>query len=372
MKNRKLAQKLDQASEFDPTIRLKRKYLPRFREKQVQPQSYSRKRLHRNTARGIPAIFNDFPTPLKVETQSDFESLECVFEHMLSDATDVSYPLRLAPDFERVETGLDRIMKLWSLNADMLAITDLHFRDTKLENTLDPDRMSAFNLFVAGGRRLRTLEMMTLMISTFGAVTESHSDDGDGSNHCFTGEKLWLVWDTDEGMRHGLEDCEKQIVIDRPAFDMETFLQLDSARWFLMTQGKTLFLPGHLTHKVVTLSKYIGVGSFYVSVTNILRTLTRWKLVEPLYSRRYGSEIADEFSRKIVKLAIKKSRLTREDSLTEFKKWGCDYIPLAYNSWKREYPASVRKQCFNEGRYAELVALHKSISSASSPWRLPA
>jgi hypothetical protein len=40
----------------------------------------------------------------------------------------------------------------------------------------------------------------TLVRPTF---TDSHSDDPDGSNHCFVGRKLWLVWDTFLGIGRG-------------------------------------------------------------------------------------------------------------------------------------------------------------------------
>ena len=50
--------------------------------------------------------------------------------------------------------------------------------------------------------------MYSLVISTRGYVTDSHSDAPDSTNYCFTGRKLWIAWETQEGLEHGLEDVE--------------------------------------------------------------------------------------------------------------------------------------------------------------------
>jgi len=104
---------------------------------------------------------------------------------------------------------------------------------------------------------------MTLVISSQGNVTDSHSDDPDGSNHCFVGRKLWLAWDTFEGRAAGLQDCSRDLVRERARFDLATFAALPSACWWTVGAGETLFLPGRLTHRVITLEPYIGIGSFY-------------------------------------------------------------------------------------------------------------
>ena len=70
------------------------------------------------------------------------------------------------------------------------------------------------------------------------------------------------MWDTQEGRKAGLEDVERDIVYGRAAFDLPTFCKLDSARWLTVGPEETLFLPGRFTHRVVTVERYLGFGSF--------------------------------------------------------------------------------------------------------------
>jgi len=171
---------------------------------------------------------------------------------------------------------ISNLLGKWERRRGLVTVTDLHFRGTRLETCIDVNALSDFNFLLLGSEELALQEMMTLVVSSAGTVTDSHSDDPDGSNHCFVGEKLWLAWDTFEGQQVGFEDVSRDEISNGAAFDMRTFLSLRSACRFVVSDGQTLFLPGSLTHKVATLRPYLGVGSFFVAFAGGLETLMRW------------------------------------------------------------------------------------------------
>ena len=78
---------------------------------------------------------------------------------------------------------------------------------------------------------------------------------------------------------------ERTPVTGRARFDMQSWLSLRSARWFLVNPGETLFLPANMTHKVITLESYIGVGGFFLALPNSLRLLSHWIVRAPLWSK---------------------------------------------------------------------------------------
>src|SRR6266849_1913263 len=121
------------------------------------------------------------------------------------------------------------------------------------DRVCDSSAISNFNTLRNGPERLRDLEVATVLMGTAGSMTDAHSDDPDGCNHCIFGKKLWLVWDRREGQASGLQDCEYDDVYTQAPFDLGSFASMRSAQWFVVSKGNTLFLPGHLTHRVITL-----------------------------------------------------------------------------------------------------------------------
>jgi hypothetical protein len=165
---------------------------------------------------------------------------------------------------------------------------------------------------------------MTLVISSKGNVTDSHSDDPDGSNHSFCGRKLWLGWETFEGQAAGLEDNSRGAKNDPAAFNLKAFLSLPSSCWFTVSSGETLFLPGRLTHKVLTLEPYLGVGSFYVALPCAVDTITRWTLHHALWElpTRENDHLVGEITRAIAK----KVHALRSGSRKDRDRWGYDFL----------------------------------------------
>lgn len=235
-------------------------------------------------ARGDPVVFDDLVVPFRRSgLANDPAAIAECFARALGRATRV--PVRVGPSQRCRWLSVPELIRRWNSRRGVVNVTDLHIRGTPLTRLIDVAPLSDFNLLAGTRRRtIRELEILTLVISSSGGLTDSHTDDSDGSNHCFAGRKLWLIWDSATGMARGLEDVERCDVYDRAAFDIETFLSLPTARWFILAKGQTLFLPGDYAHKVITLDHYLGVGSFFVMLSNYLRTLVRWKRLAPLWS----------------------------------------------------------------------------------------
>lgn len=242
----------------------------------------------------------------------------------------------------------------------MLCVTDFHFRETRLEHAVDLRSLSEFNLLAHGGGSMAVQEMMTLVMSSQGAFTDSHSDDPDGSNHCVCGRKLWLVWDTQEGRKAGLEDVERDIVYGRAAFDLSAFCRLQSSRWLTVGPGETLFLPGRFTHRVITLERYLGFGSFFVSFPNLLQTITRWSILPPLWTVQRGN---DHLVDTILAFAIGRLRELLAASSSARDAWGLNHLRLGVRRWFRLTPGADRRHILGRLGVSEFVRLAKQIGT---------
>jgi len=252
------------------------------------------------------------------------------------------------------------IMRRWSTHRAIVGVTDLHIRGTRVEEIIDTKALSDFNTLICGSANLSSQEMMTLVIASPGNVTDSHSDDPDGTNHCFFGQKLWLAWDAFEGMAAGLEDVERQDVYGQASFDMARFLALRSSRWFLVSTGDTLFLPGNLTHKVLTLESYLGVGSFHVGLPSSLDSFTRWLHHGPLWSindtKKENSDLVDE----AIDVNLRIAHRARTGSEQIRRRWGYDYLHDAYRTWKRSTRSPIQRTVLAHSGFRELVEIARS------------
>jgi hypothetical protein len=319
---------LRQAERFDPTIRIVPAHWPRLLRRYVAPLPYSRETLFTRMYRGEPSVLAGFPKPLTrpfagLAPPAAGQALIAWLGHQRSRR---QHSINAGPGAARKALTLAGIATKWQAGSARFGVTDLHIRNTVMERVIAPQRLSEFNLLTRSSDDARRQEMFSFVISTRGHVTDSHSDAPDSSNFCFTGRKLWLAWDTYEGAHHGLQDVERLPTSGRARFDIECWIRLRSARWMLVNPGETLFLPANLTHKVVTLESYVGVGGFFIALPNCLRLLSHWITHVPLWSKqdRTGAfdglvdEIADTVEESL-------RRLRRAPSATR-RKWAYDYV----------------------------------------------
>lgn len=357
----------EEASTYDPTLAVGRRDLARLRALRVAPERFTRDRMFRAMLNREPCVLRGHPRP----------ACGALAKMPLDDAaTGVMDWLgkRKGREKFRVYTGptgvprkltLRDIAKKWDADAGPFGVTDLHIRHSNMEDIIAPDVISGFNLLPHSTPGAQQQEMFSFVISATGQVTDSHSDAPDSTNYCFTGKKLWLAWDTYDGMRHGLQDVERVSVKDKAIFDMKRWMSLPSARWCLVNPGETLFLPAHLTHKVVTLERYIGVGGFYLSLPNCLHLLRHWIVRPPLWTKRDRTGESAEILGQITDSLAEKIVTLRTAPKAEQKRWGYDYLQSAVEVFIDTCPEAHFELLWGDPRFRSVARV------IDADWPLP-
>jgi hypothetical protein len=336
------------AARIDDSVAITQRQVPGLANIVVNVSKYSRDTLFKNMAEGKVSVFSDFPAPLKTVGQRRHA---CPADLIL----DAFYNSDIQ-DRIRTKSGAKEVWKYlavadladkWKRDRAKINVTDFHFRDTSIEDVIDTRRLSRFNLYPCSAEQTSWLEMMTLVVSSSTGFSDSHSDDSDGSNHCFTGKKLWLAWDTRQGLAAGLQDLDQQKISGKCAFDLDTYLSLPSACWFTIESGQTLFMPGHLTHKVLTLEPYLGVGSFYLAFPNLLRTLTRWLSHPSNWERLEPDGYREQAYPELIKTAVKKLRDVDRGGKSMQLRWGADYLGHSIQAWKNQFSPAEKQRLLN-------------------------
>ena len=359
---------LQQARQYDQTLKgvRDRSLWPRLMSRYVAPVSYTREAHFSHMLAGEPIVVEGFPIPSRgpIRHLPAADAGEAIIDWMMASKEEGKHRVYSGPAGTRREYALPEIARHWRANRTPLGVTDLHIRRTRLEEIIDPEGLSVFNLLRASSPRARAQEMFSFVISSQGYLTDSHSDAPDSSNFCFVGKKLWLAWDTYEGMKHGLEDVERMALAAKPRFDLQGWLALRSARWFLVNAGQTLFLPANLTHKVITLEPYVGVGGFYIALPNCLRLLAHWINRVPLWSKRDATGRNDELIGDIAK-SVREAILELRDATPERRQTlGYDYLEESAKSFLKTCSSVRLRFLWSDPRF-RCVA-----ESIPAPWPL--
>lgn len=320
----------DEAASIDRTLKAHERNLPLLKRKRVKPIPYSRSLMFSQMSRGQVCLFENLRVPVR---GSDGGDLREVLAEGIRSGFPKSRTARIQKgrSRQRCRMRVPEVIRRWEGGRSILSVTDLHFRETKFDDVIDTTALSDFNVLCNdpefGGDFRDMIEMMTLVISSKGNLTDIHADDCDGTNHCFLGRKLWLAWDRIEGRAVGFQDVDRDPVCDQAAFDLETFLMLPSSRWFTVAPRQTLFLPGNLAHKVITLEHYLGVGSFHVALPSYLRSLERWVIYDTLDI--VPKDLLAEVNRAVLRRIAEVGRGTKEMK----ERWGLSQMKEAVANW---------------------------------------
>jgi len=338
----------DLASTVDPTLRLYHKSaIPQLRTKRVKPGPFSRLRLFSRMTKGLPSLFTDFPVFVKATPVTDRRAL--LLKNIKTGFPRQRIALAQVRSSQCVNMKVSELIRCWERGRSVVSVTDLHFRGTKFEKTIEAAALSDFNILCLDPALRENLEMMTIVISSRGNLTDIHTDDCDGSNHCFLGKKLWLSWDRMEGTARGFEDVDRDDVRSRATFDLRTFLSLPSSHWFVVSENQTLFLPGHLSHKVVTLEDYIGVGSFHVALPSYVMALRRWILHDTL---NVGPDkLLDRINRAVIRTI---RRLQRAPNRLK-ERWGLNYLPSSIDKWQTIEKSGTRRMLMQNQAFSSFL-----------------
>ena len=347
------------AARLDPTLKLPATAFRALGQKRILPIHFSRQRLFEGMLQREVRLFHSVPVRIRTKRSTDTRT---AIVQLIRRGFPKSAKARVQTGASRTRRTLSvgRLMDRWEGGRAIISVTDLHIRGTKFGRAVDTSVLSDFNFLASKRGSISIMEMLTVLVGSEGNVTDSHTDDCDGSNHCFIGQKLWLMWDRLEGQAAGFEDEGRDRIVHRAAFDMRTFLSLPSARWLLIGPGETLFLPGNMSHKVLTIAHYIGVGSFYLAFPNSLSCFTRWALDGTVDINQ--SSLLD----KMIKATTRKLAATRHLDNETKKRWGWNYLREAANCWNRlETPGRQKRILQNPNFNRFLQAVAKEFSGHS-------
>jgi hypothetical protein len=347
MQKSPVATLFEHAGEIDNSLAIEKRYIAKLEKNQIVSSPYNQSILFENMASGKASIFHNFQSPYSNNFSSHDKRIQSLLKSIKKSGIDYQVRTRAGKAHHWQYYSVAELVEKWQRNRARINVTDLHLRKTGIETSLDTRALSQFNLLPISSDTVSWIEMMTFVISTSGGFSDSHSDDCDGSNHCFTGKKLWLAWDTNEGLYAGLEDLDRQKVEGRCNFDMGTFLSQKSACWFTIESGETLFMPGHYSHKVITLEPYLGVGSFYLAYPNLLRTLSRWLVQKPNWENLNRKGYRDQVYPEIAKVFRNKSRALSKTGKLNQAKWGLGYFEHANVLWNKN-STSEEKDALHE------------------------
>ncbi len=338
----------DLAARFDPSVARAPAQHERLLARRVAPTAHSPEHLFGNLAVARPTLLADYPAPYG-PLVNQVPDADAIVDALLRLDDEFRYKIHRRFREAPVRLSIPELIRRWLADRETLRVTNIFTRKTDIPRFLDPDAMCPFNLLRNGDRYVESLEMMTLMVATTGSVTESHSDDADVNNHCIVGRKLWLFWDSFEGVIAGVEDNERLSLGRRPRFDLDTFLDLPSSGWCVVEPGQTLFLPSRYAHKVIALERYLGVGGFFLAFPSILHSFARWMsrheqfdFKEPLYRERKGAEIAERIERSLLRTTRELGERLHGDR-EQCRRSGVDQIPRALAHWESEACAAARR-----------------------------
>jgi hypothetical protein len=348
-----LWQTLEAAGRHDATVKIDRRWFPRMLRRYLPPAPYSRKILFSKMLAGEPSLVRGFPIPVRgpLRHTPTQELGPAIVDWLAAMEDSESHCVYAGSAGVRRNLTVREMALKWRANRSPFGIIDLHIRHTAMEEIIDPGELTSFNILSRSSEGAREQEIFSFVISSRGFITDSHSDAPDSSNYCFTGKKLWLAWDSYEGTRHGLQDTARIAVFERAKFDIETWLTLRSARWFVVNPNETLFLPAHLAHKVITIEPYIGVGGFYLALPNCLRLLAHWIIRGPLWSKRDSTGETDGLVGEIAESVRDAVLNLRGASQSERQKWGYDYLEQSAIHFIRTCPPKQLSRLWADPRF---------------------
>jgi hypothetical protein len=345
-----------QAQAIDPTLSRWQNHAKDLRRLQLRPQRYSRSALFDALARQEAILFSDYPlrSTLRRFFHDDNPSLRLKTLFGPRTTTVTKSGRNWTVRTRRVHEMVD----IWQRDRGMVFANDIFYRHLKLDKAFDCEAIGDFSVLRHAPARLRELEVATLLMGTTGCLTDSHSDDPDGCNHCIAGRKFWLVWDRLEGAAKGLQDSEYDLLAGNAAcrFNVKAFSSLRSARWFTVAPGQTLFLPGNHTHKVITIERYIGISNFYVGLPNALASLSRWKI--------NGMQmVTEELWQEIAKRLVNQLRETASASRDYKHAWGFYHLGASLHHWNRSWTDRQKTRLLSDRHFK---TLHDAIATLAS------
>lgn len=334
------------AAATDQTLRPSGNMLKKLSRFELKPSPYSRRRLFHSMLSQEPVLFGDFPLRYTLQPFFQVNDLPGALKKLFLNTPKTL--TRLGKTKQVRYLPVEKVVDKWQDGRSVFSANDIFFRNAGLHRIFDCSAISDFSIIPDSPPEINFIEVATLLMGTPGCMTDSHSDDPDGCNYCIRGKKLWFVWDRKEGRQYGLEDCEYDDVYTQAGFSLASFVKLRTANWFTVAAGQTLFLPGNLTHKVITLEKYLGISSFYLGLVNALCTLSRWKFNGTVM-------VTEPLQEQLTSLLLRQLEETAAGSRTDKHQWGFYHLQEALRVWQRRYSSHQRDNLCSDPGFRMLV-----------------
>lgn len=348
-----------EAARIDKTLRVRDQNVAILRQKRVKPTPFSRSLMFSQMSKGKVCLFDDLQVSVRRNGDGGDPRRRLIEGITSGFPKSRTASIQVGRTRQRCRMRIPEVMRRWRDGRSILSVTDLHFRETRFDEVIDTTSLSDFNVLCNdaedGDDFKAMIEMMTLVISSKGNLTDNHADDCDGTNHCFIGRKLWLAWDRIQGKTVGFQDVDRDPVERQAAFDLETFLSLPSSRWFVVEPGLTLFLPGNLEHKVITLEHYLGVGSFHVALPSYLRCLKRWIIYDT------HDIVPKDLLKRINQAVIRRLRKLERSSSRVQDRWGLSQMKNVVEKWYQSDSNGVDRMLLRNPLVADFVAAVRRV-----------
>lgn len=265
-----------------------------FAAKRVRLRPFSLTDFRRAQAKGVPRLYQTTPTPPRASYRRPRSMVRRLF------GKEDAQRFAVIQDFEQKVTRSHwkgaNIARRWNEGSRVFAVTD-HSDAVSVKSAFCWDLVTKQNFLSRDG--LRRFEVCGPVLATSGHLTASHVDDPDIWNSCLSGRKLWYLMDATDWAKH--EGVNNETLLDSIHFDFETFMKIPSSRWAIVEEGNAFYCPNRYAHRVVTLDRYIGAGTFMVTPESRTRLLRYWARHGTQWARSgEGEEFVDHVRRAVL------------------------------------------------------------------------
>jgi len=240
----------------------------RFAKKRLRRERFTRRSWLSAQRRGVPKLYSSSPTRPH-EPMDDLAHARALLS--LSDAPTVAVLRDMGE--RRSQWTPQRVLDAWQADDPAFGITDHAVGGAALSAHVRMNTVLENNL-LSHEDALDRFEVCGPILATRGHITDAHMDDPDIWNSCVSGAKAWVMADIREWSRQFQLSVRR--ILDAEPLDVETFLSLPGSRWAVVTDDTALYCPNTYVHRVVTLERYVGIGTFCATPESAPRLLDFW------------------------------------------------------------------------------------------------
>ncbi len=241
-----------------------------FAKKRLRRERFTKSSWLSAQRRAVPKLYARTPTG----PRAAMDPLTCAQTLLSASDEPVAVLQDLGDTVRRSRWAPERVLAAWEANDPVFGITDHSVGSEVLSEDFRLDTVLEDN-FLSRTESLERFEVCGPVLATRGHLTDAHMDDPDIWNSCVSGAKAWFMADSREWSREHRVSIRH--IVDVEPLDVETFLSLPGSRWAVVADGAALYCPNTYVHRVVTLERYVGIGTFCATRASAGRLLDFWR-----------------------------------------------------------------------------------------------